>query len=987
MSTERKQINREAMKLINNFLHANPNAPRAIRWMLGIAFSCVFAMASSAQGWEINFGGNSLDEGQAIIATPDGGSLIVGYAQPVGLDFDQDISINAIRTDIDGTVIWNQFYDDGFDELAFDVAQLNDGNFVIVGYIRPTQGAPTDIYLLKINPFGKKLWHRVLGGDFNDQAKGVVAMPDGGFAITGFTSLDGVQSEVLVSRFTADGLQIWERTYGGDKDDIGTSLVVADNQLFVLSNRINPNGSDSDIYLHQMSLDGLLGWNIKSGVSNVKDLGNDLIVTQDENLLIAGERGNVGQVYLAKYTLDGGFLWEKSFGGSLGDDAKAVVQDREGNLIITGSVETSEINVDLLLAKTDSEGNLLWSRNHGRVDQFFESGNGIALNALTGQYLISGSLGRFSSFDNDILLLKADVAGGILSNHIKGRVFFDENGDCEAQIGEKGLAEWFVVAEKDGAEYFASTDKDGYFDLRVDTGFYTVTVILANDHWMSCFEMYDILLQDSYEEAQIDFSIQKAKDCPRPEVQVSTANLNRCTSVGYEISYLNHGPVIAENAYIEVNLDEELTYLSGEIPYVKAEGNKYTFNVGDLNPLEKGRFTINVNVDCQGILEAQAAKVIAEIFPASSCDDIPEGWDQSDLQVETICEGDRVAFRIRNTGDGNMEVASKSFVIEDDVMFAEEPIQLESEKDTLMRFEKNGSTYRIIIEQSSFHPARTMTTIASEGCVTDGQEYSTGKMLMFPEDEEQNKIDIDIEEIIDSEIATMRGYPKGYQDSILENKTDITYKIVFRNNGVDTLNRVVIRDTLSENLDPTTVKSGVSNFPFTLEVTEERVVKITFSDLKLIPNSSAGAVEDNSGFVTFSVSQKPDLPPGTVIENSAAIFYGLNAPERSNSKKYVVGTFPGFVQMTTSSSQIFWPGASVLVTPNPFIDQAIIEIKGVEMKETTLNVFDAMGRLIRSQKGYGNQIRISRGNLTSGLYFYQLLNEKELINTGKIIVR
>jgi hypothetical protein len=57
------------------------------------------------------------------------------------------------------------------------------------------------------------------------------------------------------------------------------------------------------------------------------------------------------------------------------------------------------------------------------------------------------------------------------------------------------------------------------------------------------------------------------------------------------------------------------------------------------------------------------------------------------------------------------------------------------------------------------------------------------------------------------------------------------------------------------------------------------------------------------------------------------------------------------------------------------------------MKETTLNVFDAMGRLIRSQKGYGNQIRISRGNLTSGLYFYQLLNEKELINTGKIIVR
>jgi uncharacterized repeat protein (TIGR01451 family) len=334
-----------------------------------------------------------------------------------------------------------------------------------------------------------------------------------------------------------------------------------------------------------------------------------------------------------------------------------------------------------------------------------------------------------------------------------------------------------------------------------------------------------------------------------------------------------------------------------------------------------------------------------------------------------------------------MQLAAKSFVIEDDVMFAEEPIQLESEKDTLMRFEKNGSTYRIIVEQNPFHPARTMTTTASEGCVTDGMEYSTGKVLMFPEDEEPNRIDIDVEEIIDSEIATLRGYPKGYQDSILENKTDITYKIVFRNNGVDTLDRVVIRDTLSEHLDPTTVRAGVSNFPFTLEVTAERVVKITFTDLKLLPNSSAGAVEDNSGFVTFSVSQKPDLPPGTVIDNSAAIFYGLNAPERSNSKVYVIGTFPGFVQMTTSINQVFWPGASVSITPNPFIDQAIIEIKGVEMKENTLNVFDAMGRLIRSQKGYGNRIRMKRGNLASGLYFYQLLNETALINTGKIVVR
>lgn len=963
MSTENNIIKREAMK----------NLLTVLLWV-------IWSVTASAQGWEINFGGSSLDEGQTVLATPDGGSLLIGYGTPVGIPgLDQDLSVYMVRTDVDGRVIWSKYIDDGFDELIFDAVIDSDGSVLMTGYIRPTPISRTALYLLKIDKFGRKLWSKTFAAEFDTQGRAIAKWVDGGYAVSGFTSLNGVQTDILVLTVDGNGNEVWRKTFGNNRDDFGSGIAVLNENIYVLANVSNPNGLDSDIQLMRLNRQGDLIWTVNEGQSAVKNMANDLIVTSTGNLLLIGEKGNVSQIYLASFNTGGSKIWESTVGGSMAEEGRAVVEDVDGGFVFTGSVEIDGINVDLLLGKVDALGNVQWIRNHGKGDQFYETGYGIALGALGGYY-VGGSTGRFSSFDNDMVLLKADQEGNTLTNFIEGKVFFDANSDCTLQIQEKGLIEWHLAAVGNGKTYYGSTDTAGRYSIRVDTGEYIIRLIAANPAWEICFEEVDVMLGEFYEVETVNFAVKSAIDCAYPEVKVSTPFLADCADITYQLNYINHSAVVAQDAYIEVTLDDEMEFVSSGIPFSTVNNKKYTFRVGNLAPLQRGRFSIQARMACQGIAEGQAGMVKAEIFPNLACIEKDADWDLSNLEVTGKCVNGEVQLRVANNGQGDMVKPARSFVIEDDVMLTQVPIQLTKGKDTVFTFKGNGPTYRLITEQSSGHPAKSVPTAAVEGCVVDAIEYSIGKVLMFPEDDGKNNIDIDVEETVGSAIAMMRGYPKGYQDSLLENKTEITYKIVFRNNGTDTVDRVVIRDTLSSFLDFTSVRAGVSNHPFEMEVYEDGVVKITFTGLNLLPNSS-------QSFVTFSVSQKPDLPPGTVIDNSAAIFLGIDAPVQTNVKRYVIAQFPEFVQLSTDRRQMFIPSVKVEVFPNPFFEEANIRITGREFNQVRFTLLDAQGRVVMTKLNVGNEMKINRRELPVGIYFYSLESEGKLINTGKILAQ
>ncbi len=120
-----------------------------------------------------------------------------------------------------------------------------------------------------------------------------------------------------------------------------------------------------------------------------------------------------------------------------------------------------------------------------------------------------------------------------------------------------------------------------------------------------------------------------------------------------------------------------------------------------------------------------------------------------------------------------------------------------------------------------------------------------------------------------------------------------------------------------------------------------------------------------------------------------------------NDELYVGGYFP-----TMNNGQIFNSIAKytdhptsiedvngilkISVSPNPFTTQTTITLSNSQLSTRNLQLllFDLLGK--QHQVTYtieANTIKLQRGNLPGGVYFFQIISGNEILATGKIIVQ
>jgi len=74
------------------------------------------------------------------------------------------------------------------------------------------------------------------------------------------------------------------------------------------------------------------------------------------------------------------------------------------------------------------------------------------------------------------------------------------------------------------------------------------------------------------------------------------------------------------------------------------------------------------------------------------------------------------------------------------------------------------------------------------------------------------------------------------------------------------------------------------------------------------------------------------------------------------------------------------------ILPNPFSDEAILRTDQ-QLKNATATITNTFGQQIKQIKNItGKEIKIQRGNLSSGIYFLQLMQENKIILTAKLII-
>jgi len=135
---------------------------------------------------------------------------------------------------------------------------------------------------------------------------------------------------------------------------------------------------------------------------------------------LGGAHVGKGDAFLAKYDPVGDLLWVEQVGTYGMEYCNSVAVDALGNAYISGTTEGSlgganAGNTDAFLAKYDPAGDLLWTEQLGTGA--YDGSLSLAVDAVGSRYIsgvTDGSLGDTNAGDRDAFLAKYDTAGDLL---------------------------------------------------------------------------------------------------------------------------------------------------------------------------------------------------------------------------------------------------------------------------------------------------------------------------------------------------------------------------------------------------------------------------------------------------------------------------------------------------------------------------------------------------------------------------------------------
>ncbi|NET38671.1 MAG: T9SS type A sorting domain-containing protein [Cyanothece sp. SIO1E1] len=406
---------------------------------------------------------------------------------------------------------------------------------------------------------------------------------------------------------------------------------------------------------------------------------------------------------------------------------------------------------------------------------------------------------------------------------------------------------------------------------------------------------------------------------------------------------------------------------SADLSYTLIEEKVYRFQVGDLEVGQCGSFSLFTTLECDlSIPLGQVHCVQANSYPDTTCLQPNQTWDGAEIEVEGYCKSDSIFFKIANVGAGDMASPLTYIVIEDQIILFEKTFQLDQGDFLIDTIIGMGAQYTLIAEQSAGGFGSLYPNVSVLNC----SNGPTALALQLHHDDDHPARDIHCLENVDSyDPNDKQAMPSGYgTEKIILPNTRLEYKIRFQNTGTDTAYQVIIKDRIAENLDIKSLRPGASSHPYTWGITEGRYLSFTFADVDL-PDSTTNLMA-SQGFVTFTIDQKEDLPLGTIIENTAAIYFDFNPPIFTNTSKHKLGNL--FDNLPTKSYESGVEEMVVKVFPQPALDQAYFDIEGVPAQPLQLQVYDLSGRLLQEQSYENLQFTMESGHLPTGIYIYSL---------------
>ncbi len=304
-----------------------------------------------------------------------------------------------LKLDSNGDFIWAKRIGGAFEEEATSIAVDVSGNVYATGLFNATvdfdPGAGVfnlastlyaDIFVLKLDASGNFVWARSVDGTYNSMGNSIGVDASGNVYTTGMfggtadfdpgagtfnliaPGASVTQSDAFILKLDASGNFVWAVNFGDTGNEVGYSLAVNPSGdvytmgIFQTTVDFDPgagianltSSNSRNIFISKLNASGNFVWaksirgtgnqvpySIKLDPSDNLYMTGTFSVTADldpgaavANLTADAFGGN--DIFISKWDVGGNYVWAKSVGGSLDDEARSIAVDPSGDVYVSG---------------------------------------------------------------------------------------------------------------------------------------------------------------------------------------------------------------------------------------------------------------------------------------------------------------------------------------------------------------------------------------------------------------------------------------------------------------------------------------------------------------------------------------------------------------------------------------------------------------------------------------------------------------------------
>ncbi|AXB59011.1 T9SS type A sorting domain-containing protein [Flavobacterium fluviale] len=319
--------------------------------------------AAGDQQWQRTVGGDGQEELLCAFQTKDGGYILGGSSSSsprsiTSSKFDEKSFIPdpyskseksrgnmdywLIKLDKQGVIEWQKTYGGQYSDLLRSMEQTADNGYILAGYSNsPISGDKTepnkgvgDYWILKINDTGEIQWQKTYGADGDDQPYVIHQTKDGGYIVGGnsnssnaLTTEGGIVAngtDYWILKLDQDGGVVWSKTFDFGKVDILTSLVVNNDETYLIGGHAR----------------------------NAAPRSSGGLMSKAVNL-VAKEKDGINDYIALKINNQGEEIWSKTVGSGGEDILRKLVETRDGGYLMAGTSNGSSKDKNSAIGSND----------------------------------------------------------------------------------------------------------------------------------------------------------------------------------------------------------------------------------------------------------------------------------------------------------------------------------------------------------------------------------------------------------------------------------------------------------------------------------------------------------------------------------------------------------------------------------------------------------------------------------------------------------